>query len=58
MVAQAEQANEHDEKQGNVGDEHGDYVKFRGVGVALCTGRQRRHPRRMELGMGISLESP
>ena len=49
MEAQAEQANEHSEKQDDVGGEYGDYVKFRGVDICYAGGKGRR-PLSTDLG--------
>jgi len=52
VEAQVEQANEHDKKQGDIGDEGGNHVEFRAVEVTYYAGGHQRHPRSAKLGMG------
>jgi len=52
MITQAEQANEHDEKQRDVSDEHSDEGGFAGLGFKRYTAATLRYPIRAKLRLG------
>jgi len=49
VIAQAEQANEHDEKQGDVGNKHGNEGGFAGLCLQRHTAATCRYPSRAKL---------
>ena len=44
MTVKAEQANEHDDKQGDVRKKRDSYCRFAGLDVARCAVAARKHP--------------
>jgi hypothetical protein len=54
MTVKAEQANEHDDKQEDVGKKRDDVCHYNGLEVDHHTGAARRQPSMLELSEGLA----